>query len=225
MSEYLGQHWIAMIFITIALSLLSNGLWEHIRPIWKRISNALFSIITLGIKSRQDQIYIKAAEGHCEAASLYAFTVLYIAPVILLLIVQANLYFPFNIEPEIYDKEIINKCIDKIGLKPKQAEKEVCVKDQIREAAKTKLLIIGVISVFLTVIVISMLLSIYKINFTITYFNQSIRRIRPFIDETKLHLFEQRFALMKNQEDFDLIISDMLTIARDYSLTREQMKT
>lgn len=206
MSEYLGQHWFVTIVVTIILGALGSALWEYTRPYWSRIGNTLFSIITLGLKSRRDQVYKDAARGYHEAASFEILLIIYTFFVAIAIGITAAFYLtPALMLPNPLTLSVCDK-------KEVAAEKRECILEQRKENVEPTARILGILALFSSVMLLSNYLSMYKTNILITRYNRSLRLIRPYIDEKKFYLLEQEFALVKDKEDYDLLMTDMVTI-------------
>lgn len=207
MSEYLGQHWIVAVLIAIVLGALGSALWEWaLRPLGSKFGNALFSIITLGAKRASDRIYAGASLGHRELPSL---NILMIALVMLTaLLLSSQLTYYVNIRPSMDDQVFLDACAKK-----GESEKKGCIREQYKKSIEPQVKIWSALSVFLSVFIFFKFHTVSRMNFIVTGFNHLLRIIRPYIDESKLHLIEQKFALMNNQEDYEELIDNMLTIA------------
>jgi len=203
MTEYLGQHWVATIIITILLGAIGSGLWDAaLKPYGAKFTNFLYSVVTFNLKKTRDSDYESAAMGHHELPSLYILLFLLIIMVVPLFI-SPSLYLISSKFPEISSVES-SECKSK----PPE-EKRACLRLAIKSNSGTALLYLTIPSIFLSVIIFRRFHSVNKSNLIVTYFYQALRSIRPLIDENKYHIYEQQFSLMRTEEDFNKLIAEI----------------
>jgi hypothetical protein len=184
MSEYFGQHWIISLVATIALGAIGSGLWDvAVKPYSARIGNAVFSAITLGAKSARDRIYKDAALGHHEMPSLYILAALVAIPVAL---VVSSLSFAFVTPVVLQEEAVLEVCKGK-----SEAEKKECVREKIKSVLPT-IQMLSFVILFLSVPIFYLFHKVNRANLLTTYYHQSLKAIRPYIDESRLHLIEQK---------------------------------
>lgn len=203
MTEYLGQHWVATIIITILLGAVGSGLWDAaLKPYGAKFTNFLYSVVTFNLKKTRDRDYESAAMGHHELPSLYILLFLLLIMIVPLFI-GPSLYFISSKFPEISAVEG-SECKSSAS-----EERKACLRLAIKSNAETALLYLTIPSIFLSLIIFRKFHSINKSNLIVTYFYQSLKSIRPLIDENKYNIYEQQFSLMRTEEDFNKLIAEI----------------
>lgn len=239
MSEYLAEHWLLSIVATIILGAIGSGLWEiAFKPIGKKLSSAVFTIITFGAKRARDNIYKAAAKGHHDLPSLdnlVSINTLFIC------IVFLSLFFLYlDMSPpdsRIISHKSFRECLEKKGEARKEcfsralpenykncfekdgAEQDECIKIALKEEFMPELQRLFLVGLFMTVIIFYKIYSVNKVNLIVTYYDQCLKVIRPSIDDGRYHLFQQRYALMSTKEDYEKIIGEMEDTAKENGIS------
>lgn len=209
MSEYLSEHWIASIIITIFLGAIGSGLWDAaLKPASRKFGSVIFTIITFGAKQARDNTYKRAAMGHHELPSLYILLCVLTCGIAFMVLVQLRIYVAVY-APEIMPPSIILQNPQKLDLN---------IKDhllKINERALRALKFMSLAGIFAMVILIYRFAAINRMNLITTYFEQSLMAVRPFIDDSKVHLVRQQYALMTSKEQYDAIICELSAVAKN----------
>lgn len=210
MSEYLAEHWILSVIVTILLGAIGSGLWDAaLKPISLMLGSKLFTVITFGAKRSRDKIYKGAAMGHHELPSLYILLMLMVLAISTLTSSQVRFYVRLY-APEVLTIRLVAEC-------PKENETKYkeCVRKQVNEILATRVQILSLISIFVVVFIFYRFAAINRMNLVATYYEQCIRAVRPFLDEKTFRMIEQQYALMSTKDHYDAIISQLAVLAKD----------
>jgi len=213
MGNYISNHWIISILLTIFLGAIGSGLWETVfKPIIYKIGNAIFTLLSFGAKRARDNIYKKAARGHHELPSLLILFVVLVLPSALMLGAESRFYQKIYQE-ESYKSKLIETCKDNVG-----EEKIDCIKKNLKIKIGNLLHIFTLLTVLVLVFTFRMFLSLNKTNSAITYYQQCLKICRPIINETTFFKIEQNFSLIETQEQYFETIKILEELAEENSL-------
>ncbi|MBE0616046.1 MAG: hypothetical protein IH604_20435 [Burkholderiales bacterium] len=210
MTEYLAEHWILSIVVTILLGAIGSGLWDAaLKPISLKLGGQLYTVITFGARRSRDKIYKRAAMGHHELPSLYILLIVMVVGISALAATQMRLYVQLY-APEILSVRLVAGC-------PKEDETKFkeCVREQAKEKLAPVVQILSLIAIFITVVIFYRFTAINRMNLVTTYYQQCVRAVRPFLDEKTFKTLEQQYALMTTKEHYEAIISQLATVAND----------
>ena len=208
MAEYLTEHWILSILVTILLGALGSGLWESVfKPLFYKMGKVLFTLLTFGLKRASDNVYKEAARGHHEFPSLIILMFIFVAIFAFFFNSGVNFYF------ELYSRdssieEALQKCVDK-----KNNEYEDCIQEVTREKVWLPIRLLALCAIFISVVLLYRLMTIFRINLVITYYEQCLKICIPFLSAEEISKVEQRFALMESKEDYLKIIEKLGVVA------------
>lgn len=208
MTNFLEEHWALSIFLTIILGAIGSGLWDiAFKPLGAKLVNVLFKVLTLNAKRSRDKVYLNAAMGHHELPSLYIF-LLFI--VLITAFVAAS---QFSIYKVVYDSsfnvEVVSQCNHE-----KAIEAIECNRKLLKQRIEPELYGATLMAIFYTVFIFYRFISINRTNLIVTYYQQCIKSIRPYISNEELYLIGQRFSLMTNKEEFDEILEILNAVAK-----------
>ena len=72
MIELLKENWIFSVLNALVIGALGSGLWYvAFKPVFKKIGEFLFFVLTLGVSIAKDSIYKEAAKGSKEQGGMY----------------------------------------------------------------------------------------------------------------------------------------------------------
>jgi hypothetical protein len=212
MSEYLTEHWVLSIFVTILLGAIGSGLWDAaLKPVTRKLGGVLFTMLTFGAKRARDKIYKGASMGHHELPSLYILLICLSIGIAALISSQIRLYAAVY-APELTGAHIVEKCIEKEAEKQKE-----CIREAIKEKMTPTVQILSLLATFICVVFGYRFAAVNRMNLVTTYYGQCLKAVRPFLTEAELFLIEQRYALMTTKEDYDEIIRQMAAVAKTNS--------
>lgn len=213
MAELFAEHWALSIAITIILGAIGSGLWDAaLKPLGSKLGGFVFKVLTLNAKRSRDKVYLNAAMGHHELPSLYVFLIVVMVATAPLVASQIKLYsLMFE----------VNDAIDvQIGCADREIENlQECRKEALRDRISSGLYIASLFSIFFVVLIFYRFMSINRTNLVITYYNQSIKSIRPFVAEEEFQFLERDFSLMKGKVDFDHIMERLDRVAKDNNVS------
>lgn len=208
MTEYLAEHWILSIVVTILLGAIGSGLWDAaLKPISLKLGSKLYTVVTFGARRSRDKIYKGAAMGHHELPSLYILLTIIVVGISALTATQMRLYAQLY-APEILTVQLVAECP-----KENEAKLKECVREQAKEKLAPAVQILSLIAIFMTVVISYRFIAINRMNLVTTYYEQCVRAVRPFLDETTFKALEQQYALMTTKENYDEIIGQLATVA------------
>ena len=210
MTEYLAEHWILSIVVTILLGAIGSGLWDAaLKPITLKLGSQLYTVITFGARRSRDKIYKRAAMGHHELPSLYILLIVMVLGISALTATQMRLYVQLY-APEILTIRLVAECPKEDATKFKE-----CIREQAKEKLAPVVQILSLIAIFMTVVIFYRFIAINRMNLVTTYYEQCVRAVRPFLDEKTFKMLEQQYALMRTKEHYDAIISQLAAVAND----------
>jgi hypothetical protein len=239
MTEYLTEHWILSIFITVLLGAIGSGLWDTVlKPLGTKIDNVLFTAMTLGARRSRDKIYKNAAMGHHELPSLYLLLMALLLLASLVAGSQVRLY------ALVYALDVVETFASEcINLEGKEAK--ACALNVVKEKIMPVLQIASLFALFVSIIIIYRFIAatacveyrtlasgassnytavshasgyryiaINRTNLVTTYYQQCLRVVRPYMDDKQFFEIEQRYELIVSKEDYDSIISKLREVAK-----------
>ncbi len=228
--------WIAGVVGTVFLGALGSGLWDVLFKKWYGILTRItLQVITLGYRASRDTLYLEAAKGHNDRATLWIIyiTALFALPQILLS--QPFWYGPTSTEAlrtlqqaeavaaphtdnelQSMSKEQLQALKDKILLAKKASEDSdreriIKLKRDVRMLATFEKFRWFMVVAYL-VIFLSILVRAIRINFIsriITDYQQRYDICRPFLAEGDQLMIKSRFAQMQNGEEYAKIMYDL----------------
>ena len=209
MTEYLSEHWILSILVTIFLGAIGSGLWDALlKPIGNKVVKFLFTLLTFGTKRASNRIYKNVAKGHHDNLSLEILTLLFSGLIAILIVSQGLVYF----KHDLLKAQILN--IEECS-KQKLNTQEDCNIDIFKPYSRLATLI----AIFITVIFLYRLLSLAIVNILITRYEQCLKVIRPCLKDFEYHLLEQEFALISTKEDYEKIINHIKNVAAENNIS------
>lgn len=189
---------------------LGRGLWSFVEPTVGHLGNWVLSVVTLGIKSIQDDTYASAALGLHELPSLYilliASTVIFSAPG---LIATTPLLRSF-----------LRKAID---------DKNETTGEGLAENRRKR-----VFKLLLTFTLIATLLGSYFLvkfmmvnqqNLIASFFHQRLTIVRPFITDGDLNMYNSLFARIKTKGEYLSLMEKLRAIGTTNGLEVPKVDT
>jgi len=218
MADFLLEHWFLSALLgilgTILLGALGSALWDvALRPASRKLGTLLFTLLTLGAKRARDGIYREAARGHHELPALFilAFVIIAIATAgIIISALGVDLLTGGSVAT--YRQELVSTCISEIGTS-EPIYIRTCLQDKRMEQFGTYIPFLILILIFSTIRLLYQFMRINAINLTITYFEQCIRVLGPFLPTKDRRQLEQAFALMESKEAFEELVKELKRVA------------
>lgn len=213
MAEYISEHWVVSIILTIFLGALGSGLWESVfKPITHKVSKAIFTLLSFGAKRASDNVYKEAARGHHELPSLLILIFVFIA------MLSSMVGFQIFAYQKIFgEDQRMNTIIEKCSARPDE-ERSECIKELTIQEVKPQLYKTSLATVFMIIIFLYRFIGINRANLIITYYRQCLNICRPFIENDKYHQFEQKFSMMISKEEYKNIIDALQEISEKNSI-------
>lgn len=201
----------------ILIGAVGSGLWQYVfDPALSSSSRAILNLATLGMESFKNDLYVEISKGLHERASLD----LSIQFSSLLGLAMILLPIALTLKTKELEKRKI-KMLEELDQIEAGKEQKVRTVDELRTDIKNTntrrvlivlyvLIVIGII--FYTAQIVSSKRQSY-INSAITYFNQSIKIVSPFVDEIELRKLDSNFSQIKTPKDYQAILKHLETIA------------
>jgi hypothetical protein len=209
MVDYLSDHWVVSILLTVLLGAIGTGLWDSIlRPAFAWAGKAIFTILSFNARRSRDKIYKNAAMGHHELPSLYLLMVALVCIFSYVMSVHMKAY------STIYSSSVVETLAGNC-LKLDAEKAEQCFQNRLKEKVLPYLQITTLVSIFFSVILLYRFILINRTNLAITYYNQCLKIIRPYINEQKLFEIEQKFSLIETKSDYEALVSQLRSIATE----------
>ncbi len=218
-----------LILIWIINSVLNNLFGDYLDKIVSWTVRLGLDIISLGIKSFSDSIYIEISKGYYEAPSLvllFIFSILITTGIILVILdLLSNIKNneSKSIEKDFYKlaEELINSySSDKFQEYKNHPYQKIIEKNKLflENFSLKKLYKQGVFLLIVTIIVSFLLIShsiskVYENN-AINHFNQCMTITKPYMDTRNYIKIKSKFAQIKSKEDYAKIITNLSIIAK-----------
>lgn len=216
MADFLAENWFVGIVFTIFLGALGSALWEAaLKPISRKAGSILFKVLSFNAQRAKDRVYINAAMGHHELASLYVLCFIYISIACIVLMPMAAFYLAIYTDYVASDIPIADYCESVRGT----TQYKKCMFIAAKEKLGARVYIYSAVGVFVSANLMYRFLSVNKTNLVVTYFEQVMRCVRPYLTTKEALLYEQKFALMEKQQDYNDIIDDLGRVASENDIT------
>lgn len=176
---------------TIVLGAVGSGVWELVfSPTVSWLGRGLLTLATLGLESVSDSIYVDVAKGHHERSSLAIYGLVSIGFLFAPLVLARR--------PLLIPK--IRQFLE--GKDPEQLE--AMRKKNVRLLSHLLL----ILTLLGTVIFVRSLMHTYT-NTAITYFNQSLNIVLPFISVEEERRFRSEFARISSKNDYVQLVNKL----------------
>lgn len=195
---------------TLVLGALGSGLWEIVfKPIFKKLGELIFYVLTLGIKKSRDSVYLDAAKGHTEQGGIYVAR--HTSAIVSGLLITLAIV-PFLILNGSTD---LSKSVR--GCDHHQESRDIlgCKQQVANENLKELSIISTPLFLFVAVMLTYSSLRLSQVYRVTTDFNQYRTICKPHVQKKELHTIEKEFALMKNKNDYNVILKRLNKIAQD----------
>lgn len=216
MIDFIKDNWIIGILSALIIGALGSGLWDvAFKPIFKKLGEALFFVLTFGIKKARDSIYKEAAKGNREQGGIYVARHLS-ALLSGFLIATCIVFLQVSNKFERHDFEE-NECRSSSVM----SEAHECRKELHEEKLEELDDILSFyvpIAVFMAVILMYSSLWMGFVNRVITDFNQYLAICKPCMSHEDVLNIERDFALMDKKEDLEVILEKLNKIAKSNDL-------
>lgn len=210
MTEYFAEHWILSIVVTIVLGAVGSGLWEAaLKPLMRKTSSLLFTLLTFGARRARDGVYKDAAMGHHELPSLYILLIVLLLSITTIMASQVRFYVA------VYAPQVSDLLLEKCQQEKEQTKQKECIREVIKQNFMPVMQVTSLFAIFMSVFIFYRFMMINRINLVITNYEQCLKAVRPFLAESESMLIEQRYALMTTKEDYLAIICDLEAVAKN----------
>lgn len=211
MIELLKENWIFSVISALIIGALGSGLWDvAFKPMFKKIGEGLFFVLTLGISRAEDSIYKEAAKGNREQGGMYVAR--HLTGIISGFLIASCIIFVQAPERILEIKNTSTICESK----SESNEISSCL-DEVREKNLDKLENLLVVyipgAVFMAVVLMYSSLWMGAVNRVVTDYNQYISICRPWISEDEFFSINRDYALMSKKSDFERILNKLNEIA------------
>jgi hypothetical protein len=174
---------------TIVLGAVGSGVWELIfSPTFTWLGRGLLTLVTLGLDSVSDSIYVDVAKGHHERPSLivYGFlvTLILVAPVFMAI---NSRQWRVRLRKQIKDRTL-----------------EELARESDSLARKQKFLIYAMILLSSFIYVRGLMYS--YTNAAVTHFNQCLAIVLPYISAEEERRIQSEFARISSKQDYTALL-------------------
>lgn len=194
------------IIVAIVVGAIGSGLWEMIKPMLSWASNASLTIVTLGIESLTDGIYLDIAKMNPEGISIFSLSI------------QNG--FIIGIAMSVIGLSLVDSFpARKHNEEPKDHPQSQNLAHQKRKFTfSRKTITPRKIAIILLVITTSAMFflanrAIYVSN-AVAHFNRLCVISAPYITEKEMEFIKSDFAQISNREDYKNIIEKVASVAR-----------
>ena len=174
--------------LTILLSAVGTGIWKYLlEPSLFFLTKAVLNLVTLGIVSLKNGIYIEISKGFHEGPSLNLLS--------LLLGISTGFFigitgFAIVAKARLMKKAITgNKNISRI------------------------IYIVFLYFLFMGIVAFMFCVRTQYINKAVTHFHQLCAIVSPYVEDTEKEKYTSRFAQIQNRENYFNLISELTSIA------------
>ena len=192
---------------TIFLGVISSAIWEGVKPFTKWVYEQALYVSVLGIDKLKDGIYIDIAKGHHENASLEIYTLIYsilLGSIIGIMVIAALLHMYENGNDGMANK--LKKLIEF----PRKLQ------------GRSFLLFIIFYTIFAVTIYSFDLVKTKYINEAVTYYEQLVSIVTPYIEQQQIDQMNSEFAQINSKSDYESVINNLLEIVDENNLEKPQ---
>ena len=190
LSKYKGT--IYYILGAVAIGILSNAVWEVFKPVSNLFFEGLLNVSTLGVKTFNDGIYVEIAKGFHERPSLELY-LFFLLIIVTFQIFALFFVWKFDSNERYGDSEY--KSIFPVWFNKR------------RRLVILFLCIVGTTAYSLEIIKQS------YVNKAITYIEQSLKIVGPYIDDSTEESLRSKFASLKSKNDFENVVAELKNIS------------
>ena len=176
------------------------------KPIFRKIGDITFYILTLGVKKTRDAVYLEAAKNHQEQGGI--FIARHSSMMIVGFLTAISVSILYGIYGESSNPSRGEKCIPAMT----SEEFREC-RIRIHEMRREKLLPMIPFFIFFSVIAFYNALRMLQVYRITTDFKQYLSICKPHMGVDEVLSLESSFALMKNKEDYKLLTETLNEIA------------
>jgi hypothetical protein len=218
-----AKTWALYVLLTVGLGALGSACYEgFLKPFFSGTVRIILRASTFGFTSARDSIYKEIARRQLNKPILFILLISTLGCVFWLGVASAH-YLQMNITEEQAQTIEKNEKLEKQRLeKMSLAELEdlrTKSKAIVRENDKSIALMILFLVISLNLTMLYAYVRNAYITNAISYFDQCLAIVRPYIiEEQKIQLLSQ-FASIKNQEDYESLIKSLHKIAKTNSVT------
>jgi hypothetical protein len=201
----------------ITLGAIGSGLWDVIvKPSGHWAGNAILTASTLGSARVKDQMYLEAAKGYREGASLATLEML-----TSVLIVSPFPFIFWTIKARTEFRRAISSAAAR-DTERNSARSENAMPSSVnkyrflRKRIERKFMILYGLIVLLFIFIGADFISILKVaqaNRAYGFFSQSMSICRPYIDERQAQILASRYAGVRSRADYLKITDELRQIA------------
>ncbi len=211
--------WILGIMVTILLGAIGSGLWSLVLdPLLKRFGKFFMSISTFGLRSIQNNIYAKIAQGHRD----HSVRILMLIIIFGITIPISTLYGIEN-SKKVFDEEMNEaiKIVKSQDIPEDEVEEKVSIlidKSRAEKQSKRLITIILMTSFFWCVFVFQYF-KIAFVEWSISRFDRWLNVCLPYFSGKEKEIAKSKIALIKNKEDYYAAIENLEEIAARGNIT------
>lgn len=181
---------------TILLGAIGSGVWElAFAPMASRIGRGILTVFTLGLESARDGIYQSVAKGHHELPSLYLYGFLAILV----------MFFPLFIVLPAFARARIRRAL---------TSKVPTELESMRRRLQRRLFGVTAVGMLLGAAFFVRFVMHNYVNLAVTYFEQSMRIVGPYLEVYQERQLRSDFASIKNKRDYTELMSKIREVAK-----------
>ncbi len=117
----------------------------------------------------------------------------------------------------LYGAEPLMAAVEAACAQASSVDRHECIRQALRSQLSSKFVAASLAAIFILVNLFYRFITINKTNLITTYYMQSVKSIRRFLDDTKYFDLERRYAMMTCKEDYDSIIAEIASVAEMHS--------
>lgn len=200
MTSKIRKWFLGSVIGVVVLALLTNVIWEVLKPLSGGIIVFIIRVTTLGIKKLNDSIYKEIARGLHENTSLQIYVIVTGLVLGLVFIILIGSYLSLRRDKQ--KDEIVNRnsWIERIF------------------RSKKMLYFSFIYGVFLLCFLSLDAVQTIYINRSVTYYFQIITIINPNISDQQYKVFNSRFSQIENSKDYLKIITEIEKFAKENNI-------
>lgn len=188
---------------TIVLGAVGSGVWELVfSPSFTWLGRSLLTVVTLGLESVSDAIYVDVAKGHHELPSLIVYNLL--GTIILM-----SLLFGFFVIQNSLLRSKFRQSPE--GKTPEQ------LKGLKRRADYLLIWLLLVMTFLCTTVFVRSVMHTYT-NIAVTYFNQCLTIVLPYVSPEEERRLRSEFARISSRKNYEQLVNELREHATSNSI-------
>lgn len=197
---------------TILLGALGSGVWEYLlKPLFESGTKIILDIATLGIEAFKNDVYVQIAKGFSESNSIKSYSSIMLFLLTVMIFSIMIMYYKLQRVEKTHNGNI------------EQNEKVEPFEVRIKKFKRQFYFSFFYVAIFFIFHIFNIFRLTY-INNSIVYYEQLKKASTPYISQRQLLVFESRFTLITNREDYILVTSDLEKVLNNENINIKKVE-